>query len=380
MTEFDEQSMIDKLQHLGYNFLSHLGSGGFARVFLVYSPNYDQKFAVKISKNNSSETNFTHEIQTLQELDHPNIIRIYSRFEVDNCDCVVLQYCSGGNLVDLIQKQELSLHQIYFFCYQLASAVSFMHSHNIAHRDLKPENVLIDERERLILTDFGLARFGNDKKSTSFAGSIFYLPPEIWQVSPQIDPFLADIFSLGVTFYYLSEGQIPWKSHDEYHLKHEICSGIFGFNSPPEPEFQHIIYSMMDPDPTKRISLSTILSSPIFHSFHQANSSPIIKVNSNSSNDISDESKGSPLPITHPAALNRGRRPSVRTPLVASQSAIQSTPRFHSGTPLASSGSQGEFKPSGGTLPSFPSLRGFTFHSSSATEISPHHTFQEDSS
>lgn len=273
MTSFDLDEDLPTLMHeledMDYRLIRRIGSGSEGNVFLVHSTKYKKDFALKATR--SSHKTLSNELETLIQLDHPNIIQIYSRFSLSSADCIIFEFCSKGSLFDLIQKDgRFSKDNIYPVCFQLASAIQHMHLLNIAHRDIKPQNILIDEYGRVKLTDFGLAEVYDLERDLNYVGSPPFMAPEIWKKTPNYDPFKADIFSLAITFYFIAAGETPWTSKNHHSLKIEICSNSLCFNKKIPHEFQNLIREMTDSNPDKRLNISAVVSHPIFQSSNTA--------------------------------------------------------------------------------------------------------------
>lgn len=139
-----------------------------------------------------------------------------------------------------------------------------MHSQNVAHHDLKPANILIDSNGRLKLTDFGLSQIVSSNPKNLQSGTKAFLPPEVWKHETNINQFLVDIYSLGVTFYMMWQGKIPWKAHTSIELASEISEGKFDFFFHDDPAFEELITELIVVDPLSRPSIQKILSNPIF--------------------------------------------------------------------------------------------------------------------
>ncbi|OHS94546.1 hypothetical protein TRFO_39271 [Tritrichomonas foetus] len=246
------------------------------------------------------------ELYALTLLDHPNIIRVYDYF-ASNCYLfLILEYCNGGTLQDKInncesyKKGEAPDPQVVFKIVEsITSALKICHNSNIAHRDIKPENIFFDEYNRPKLADFGLSSLiGNDSMVNEACGSIGYLAPEIFANSscpPEsqrkcennqknasinidflknstYDPYKADIWSLGVTFYVMLTGHLPFTSQssgpaNKASLKNPLRvtnsllpSKPLKLSFPPnvDPRLAKMITSMLIFDPECRPSISQI--------------------------------------------------------------------------------------------------------------------------
>ncbi|KAH0793007.1 CAMK family protein kinase [Histomonas meleagridis] len=251
-----------------YHFKRPVGAGGFGSVFLVHSARYNQDFCIKRIKHPISAFDETkNEATTLIKLCHPNIISMYEFFfdEARTHLYIVLEYCSGGSLKDFIEKEgPIKPPKLYSYCYQIIKALLYCHEQNVAHRDIKPANILLDNYGRPKLADFGLSRkLTKGEVVNSCAGSRPYMAPEVI-TRQNADPFLADIWSLGITFYTIAFGKLPWATQKIEELEMAIQVGIFNFPSCADPLFCKLIHSMTAVNPSKREPLAKLLRSPLF--------------------------------------------------------------------------------------------------------------------
>ena len=100
-----------------------------------------------------------NEVQLLMRLDHPNVIRTYQVIDSEEECYVVMQYASGGEMMEyLAVKSKLSENEARKFFAQLISGLDHIHQASIVHRDLKLENLLLDDKNNVLITDFGLGR------------------------------------------------------------------------------------------------------------------------------------------------------------------------------------------------------------------------------
>ncbi|OHT02835.1 AGC family protein kinase [Tritrichomonas foetus] len=244
-------------------YLRPIGRGGFASVHVVFSEKYSQEFVVKVSKLNCNMTEYDHaEIKTLMNLSHPNIISMFEYFNDDEYLYVVLEYCRGGSLADLLEEVPfIKPPLLYQYCYQICSAIKHCHARKIAHRDIKPANVLIDNYGRLKIADFGLShKHENDELLNHFAGSRIYMPPEVLNREAH-DPFLADIWSLGVMFYQMAAGTLPWNKHNQKEMDLSISMGMVQFYNTPIPvDFVPLLRLMITVCPKNRPTIEGVMS------------------------------------------------------------------------------------------------------------------------
>ncbi|KAH0790277.1 CAMK family protein kinase [Histomonas meleagridis] len=274
-----QQISVTEIQHVfpehHYQYKKPIGAGGNGSVFLVSSDKYHQDFCIKrIPQNSSTIDEAKNEATTLIRLCHPNIISMYEFFFDENHTnlYIVLEHCGGGSLKDLIDKEgPIRPPKLYSFCYQILKALLHCHEQNVAHRDIKPANILLDNYGRPKLADFGLSkRFEKGEIINSYSGSLPYMAPEII-CHQNTDPFLADIWSLGITFYQIAFGRLPWGKCNESELEIAIKIGFLEFPPYADPEFCKLIRSMAAVNPQRRESIQLLLRSPIFDNIQKYN-------------------------------------------------------------------------------------------------------------
>ncbi|OHT10275.1 CAMK family protein kinase [Tritrichomonas foetus] len=248
----------------GYTFEKLIGKGGFSRVFLVSFPKYKIKFCAKVMPK-SLMTDNQNDIDYLLNLEHPNIIRIYDQFIIGAMSYCIIEYCPGGNLHDVITDGKLKgKDKLLFFMQQILLGLEFCHENHVAHRDIKPANILIDRYGRPKLIDFGISvNIEPGELLRDFSGSRPYCPPEVILAQPY-DPYKADIWSLGVTFYIMVVGQLPWPKEPEKVMNTAIEQAQYTIPRNVPPAIAKMISSMLQVDPEDRPTVKAILSNGLF--------------------------------------------------------------------------------------------------------------------
>lgn len=213
-----------------YRVENLIGSGGMGYVFKAYEEPLDRFVAVKILSRKLSSSpefvqRFRHEAKVLASLNHPGIAFIYSFGEEEGEHYFAMQWCPGGSLEDLVRKKgRLELLPAVDILLQCAHALHAASRKGIVHRDIKPTNLLFDENQQIKIVDFGLA--SGDKNSVritqarEFIGTPSFMAPEQAQ-SSTVD-HRADIYALGITFYYMLYGRHPYEANSaiEMLIKH----------------------------------------------------------------------------------------------------------------------------------------------------------------
>lgn len=264
-----DYSVRDALVNNGFEVLELIGHGGFAQVVTVRWDKYpDQTFVAKaqlISVENNGVTieSYHAEIRALKNLFHPNIVKIFHHFEVNNIFIIIMEYYPNGTLQNLVERTgKLKEREFHRITKQILESIAFCHSKCIAHRDIKPSNLMIDSNFNVKLCDFGICEILTDNVNR-FDGSTIFCAPEIIK-RVQHDPIKADIWSLGVTFYYLFCGKSPWNMKNLATLKTDIVSGVVVFPPHTPSRIRNIISMMINLDPNARHSAKSILENAYY--------------------------------------------------------------------------------------------------------------------
>jgi len=206
----------------GYRDLLLIGRGGMAEIYRAEHPALKRKVAIKVLLPNLAvddqfRKRFMREAQTLADLQHPNIVKLFDYGEENDLYYMVMEYLDGANLsAYLKQNGRIELPRATRILQDVAGALDYAHKSGLIHRDVKPSNVMLDSgtlAERAVLTDFGIAKnTGAHTNITASAvlGTFDYIAPEQIQAATDVD-YRADIYSLGVMTYQFLTGALPFK-------------------------------------------------------------------------------------------------------------------------------------------------------------------------
>ena len=266
------------LDERDYDLVSEVGAGAFAHVFKVFSRQYSDYFAAKVFPIGSPTlakniTSFTTEYGALSKIYHPNVINVYAQFSDTNNLYIILDFCPGGSVMDIIKNRTvLNEEQILFWLFQIANALQTCHDFGYAHRDVKPANILLDYQGRPKLADFGLSILTDPNVlSQRVAGSLSYSAPEVVK-GHKYDPYKADVWSLGMTFYVISTFNLPFKAKTDQDLLQEISDPQIKYPDTMSPVIKDLISKMLVVYPEQRITISELLLDKAFSKFKKKKS------------------------------------------------------------------------------------------------------------
>ncbi len=205
-----------------YELETEVGRGGMGVVYCARDRRLKREIAIKVLPPELSfradiRQRFLREAETAAQLNHPNIVPIYTVEERDNLVYFVMAYIKGDNLgVRLQQHGPMPPVEVRRVLREVADALAYAHNRNVIHRDIKPDNIIIDEETgRAMVTDFGIARAlteSGDSRLTATGmaiGTPAYMSPEQSAGDRAIDG-RSDLYSLGVVGYQMLCGQTPF--------------------------------------------------------------------------------------------------------------------------------------------------------------------------
>ncbi len=259
--------MIEKGQLINdrYEIIKSIGEGGMANVYLAYDKILDRRVAIKVLRGDLSNDEkfvrrFQREALSASSLSHPNIVEMYDVGEDNGIYYIVMEYIEGKTLKQLIKKRgALTLSEAIDIMLQITDGISQAHDSYIIHRDLKPQNIMIKEDGSIKITDFGIAMALNSTQLTqtnSVMGSVHYLPPE--QASGKGSTIRSDIYSMGILFYELLTGTLPFKGENAVEIalkqmRDEIPS-VRKKNPAIPQSVENVIYKATAKNPKNRYS------------------------------------------------------------------------------------------------------------------------------
>ncbi|KAL3427105.1 hypothetical protein PVAG01_00614 [Phlyctema vagabunda] len=257
-------------QRIGaYHVIRTLGEGSFGKVKLATHRTTGQQVALKIIArkkliSRDMAGRVEREIEYLQLLRHPHIIKLYTVIKTSAEIIMVLEY-AGGELFDyIVQNGKMREDEARRFFQQIICAVEYCHRHKIVHRDLKPENLLLDENLNVKIADFGLSNImtdGNFLKTS--CGSPNYAAPEVINGKLYAGPEV-DVWSCGVILYVLIVGRLPFDDEHIPSLFAKIGKGAYVVPNYMSSGSAALIKKMLAVNPVHRATIDEIRQDPWF--------------------------------------------------------------------------------------------------------------------
>jgi eukaryotic-like serine/threonine-protein kinase len=210
--------MIGELIGGRYEVEDLVGTGGMSSVYRARDTVLERHVALKILHQHFTSDpeyveRFRREARAIARLNHPNIVTVIDRGELDSHQFIVFEHVAGENLKDFVRRRgPLAVHDALALTSQIARGLAFAHEHGVVHRDVKPQNVLLDEGGTAKVTDFGIARSIEPAEGLTETGTLLgtseYISPE--QAAGRKVDARSDQYSLGVVLYELLTGETPY--------------------------------------------------------------------------------------------------------------------------------------------------------------------------
>ncbi len=257
-----------------YEVLHKIAEGGMGAVYKARQLSTGKDVAIKmisrdLTKSSETVKRFRREVELQLRLSHPNIVTVIDISQTKEGDYYfVMEYVEGKSLKRLIlEKGPLPLSLFYELAFQMCDAIHYAHMKGIIHRDLKPENIIVVslEHQNIVkIVDFGIAKAlqGGGKRATTLTqvgrvlGTPAYMSPE--QARGEIDKIShrSDLYSLGVIFYQMLSGRLPFESDTPWGLMHkhinEAPVPLRKINPSVSESLDNVIMRLLEKEPENR--------------------------------------------------------------------------------------------------------------------------------
>ncbi|UCH95127.1 MAG: protein kinase [Candidatus Aminicenantes bacterium] len=266
-----------KQKYVGkFKLMDIIGSGGMGAVYKATNlMDKSETVAIKLLKeemftDESSRKRFKQEAAIIDQLEHPNIVKVIERGESRQNLFIAMEYLQGKTLTQKIELEEkLDIKEALHIMIQVADALAKIHSKNIIHRDLKPDNIMLivknGDSNFVKLLDFGLAKTQYQTRLTQTGiviGTINYLSPE--QISGKGSSAASDIYALGIIFYEMLTGEKPFFGETTIDIMKQIMDKVpiepIRFREDIPGELNRLIMKMLDKEKKSRPIIYDVVS------------------------------------------------------------------------------------------------------------------------
>jgi diguanylate cyclase (GGDEF)-like protein len=234
---------IDQLIDNRYDLLDKIGEGGMGVVFRAKDLENDQDVAIKFMKSKATSSyiedvvRFKKQIEIITKFNHNSILKVYDIGEHGSTPYIVMELLKGNNLLTLLQEgKHFDLDETLEIIKQLLQALNYVHNLGVIHRDVKPGNIFLCTKTgqtEVKLLDFGLAlvmKLDEIKCEEEISGTFGYMSPEMTGILNRRLDERSDLYSLGVVFYRLVTGRLPFTAKEVDKLLHQQVAF-----TPPRP-------------------------------------------------------------------------------------------------------------------------------------------------
>ena len=256
-----------------YRLVSFIKKGGMAGVYLGFDTHLQRHVAIKVMSrplrtDEEYSRRFAQEAQTIAQLEHPNIVRMYRYGNVDGLLYMAMQLIEGADLSAVLtacrkQNELMPLADVAYVIRQLCIALDYAHGRGVIHRDVKPSNIMLNQEGQIFLTDFGISLFHKFGTLGEVFGTPHYISPEQAVSSRHAVP-QSDFYSVGIMLYEMVTGQLPFNAIGPLVIAH------MQMHEPPQPPSElrpalpaaldEVILTALIKDPAERYASGADLS------------------------------------------------------------------------------------------------------------------------
>eukprot|EP01043_Picozoa_sp_COSAG02_P041781 COSAG02_NODE_3494_length_6656_cov_2.237151_3_plen_304_part_01 len=263
----DEWTVQSKLSD--FDVLSELGRGAYGVVSKVRYRRDGRLYVLKevnvASLNSKEQTEAVSEVILLRKVRHPNIVKYYDSFIDGKSLYIVMEYAVGGNLQEWVSrtrsaKKYFEEREVWRVYWEIAQAVSYLHSMKITHRDLTTVNVLLGDHNRVMICDLGVSRVtkGEDMLMKTRVGTPLFLSPEVVMRRPYCAK--VDVWAMGCLMYTLLALKAPFMGHNLIDLAQAITKKApQRLPDSYSKELRYTVGQMLRKDPARRPSINEVL-------------------------------------------------------------------------------------------------------------------------
>lgn len=270
--KFNFWEFAAEMENFGHFVIyEEINSGGAAVIYRAKNKTTGRQVALKVlhqhlSRQPEYKKRIQRESKFISGIKHPNLVRIYSSGEINGKAYIEMEYFKSRTLNEFIsRKKQIKMSVFYSLAAQIAEGLSALHKKNIIHRDLSYGNILINDKNEVKITDFGLIKilpentqFSKITQLTAAGntfGTLYFMSPE--QLDGQDMGKESDIFSFGVNLYYMLTGKLPFTGKTGAAVISSITTrepdGIIQYNRNVSFDLQALVLNLLSKKPENRI-------------------------------------------------------------------------------------------------------------------------------
>ncbi|HEY6387263.1 MAG TPA: protein kinase [Candidatus Acidoferrum sp.] len=248
-----------------YEIIRLLGQGGMGAVYQTHDRELDREVALKVIRGDMTSNpeilkRFKQELILARQITHKNVIRIFDLGQAEGIKFITMEYIEGQDLQSVLrQKKKLAPAEAANIMVQVCRALDAAHSEGVIHRDLKPQNIMLDQSGRAYVMDFGIARstlVPGMTQTGQLIGTPDYMSPE--QAKGQVLDQRSDLFSVGIIFYELLSGEVPFNADTTmgklWKRTSEPARPLAELDKTIPQPFSEIVRKCLEADPEKRFA------------------------------------------------------------------------------------------------------------------------------
>src|SRR5438309_1890375 len=244
-----------------YRIVALVGRGGMGEVYRAEDLKLDQDVALKflpekLVQDGAALARFHREVRIAREISHPNVCRVFDIGEANGVPFISMEYVDGQDLSTLLRRiGRLPQDKAVDIARQLCAGIAAAHDHGVLHRDLKPANVMLDDRGKVRIMDFGLAGIASDIQGSEISsGTPAYMAPE--QLAGKEVTVQSDLYSLGLVLYEVFTGKRAFEASSLNDLlrlhEHSSVTHPSQVVADLDPLVERVILRSLEADPQKR--------------------------------------------------------------------------------------------------------------------------------
>ncbi|KAG0042692.1 hypothetical protein BGZ83_000179 [Gryganskiella cystojenkinii] len=272
-TRILERRVVSSYREIDFTDISNvqpLKKGGYGEIHTAEWSRLRVVLKRALPEHNEGVEQFEQELEILKRVHDYDFIVPFYGVTTDprtNVKCMVMKHCTNGNLCTFLEKNHANLtwSERYRLSIEITKGLEFLHKSGFHHRDLHSGNILLDDKRTAMICDFGLSRSSNKEQTSDMAATVgvaSFLAPERFPAQRPIYNAACDIYSLGVIFWHISSGRIPFaKRLREPQLLRELMDGLREEIVPGTPkEFREMLVKCWDVRPSRRLKIDVVIA------------------------------------------------------------------------------------------------------------------------